>query len=147
LNVPLYLNPGEVAPFDLYTFQVVNSADQAAEQIVKPDFYWTFNTDYEIVSLEAKNVNIKSDGSMWTIDGKVTNTSDKKLSSIVVVIKFLDENKKVMATNSTYIYAPEGSDVIDPGVSSDFSMSVYGADGWDLSSQDYEMIVQGVVSQ
>ena len=150
-SIPLYLNAGESAPFDLNTFQVINSlpADQtsSAKEIVEPDLYWTFSSDYDVMSLEVKDVQITQDGSDWTISGTVVNTSDKNLGSISAVIQFLDGDQKIMATNSTSIYPPDGSDTIEPGASSDFSIPIYAPEEWDLSSQKYQMILQGVVSQ
>lgn len=149
LNIPLYVNPGESVPFDLSTFQVIDSLEEASgiEKVAQPDLYWTFTTDYEVETLEAKDVKVTQDGSYWTITGTVVNTSDRKLSSISAVVMFLDDNHQVMATNSTSVYAPEGSDTIDPGTSNDFSISMYGADNWDLSSKEYQIILQGVVAE
>ena len=151
LNLPLYLDAGESAPFDINSFQLTSSmsADQtsAVEKVVKPDLYWTFTTNYDVESLEAKGVKATNDGSDWTVTGTVVNTSDQKLTSISAVIEFLDDNQQVMATNSTSIYPPDGSDTIDPGKSNEFSVSIYAPEDWDLSSQDYRVILQGVVSE
>jgi hypothetical protein len=123
-------------------------ADQvsAIEKIVKPDYCWTFATHYELQPLEAKNVKVQRDGSDWTVKGTVMNTTDKKLGSISAVIEFLDEEQKVIATNSASIYPPDGLDTIDPGKSNEFNVSIYVPEDWDLSSQEYRVILQGVVS-
>lgn len=151
LNVPLYLSAGESAPFDINTFQLASSmpADQvsAIEKIVKPDYYWTFTTHYELQPLKAKSVKVQRDGSDWTVKGTVLNTTDKKLGSISAVIEFLDEDQQVIATNAASIYPPDGSDTIDPGKSNEFSVSIYAPEDWNLSSREYRVILQGVVSE
>jgi len=151
LNVPLYLSAGESAPFDINTFQLASSmpANQvsAIEKIVKPDYYWTFTTHFELQPLQAKNVKVQRDGSDWTVKGTVLNTTNKKLGSISAVIEFLDEDQQVIATNSASIYPPDGSDTIDPGKSNEFSVSIYAPEDWDLSSREYRVILQGVVSE
>ena len=150
-SIPLYLNAGESAPFDLNSFRVVPyiSPDQLspAEQIVLPDLYWSYATDYEVVSLEAQEVRVVEEDSDWNITGTAVNTTDKNLSSLSVVVQFLDENGQVMATNSTALYPAEGSETIQPGDSNGFSLFVYAPEEWDLSAQTYQIILQGVVSQ
>jgi hypothetical protein len=151
LNVPFYVGAGESVPFDINGFQVIDyvSAEQAdsAEKIIQPDLYWTFTTDYELVALEAKDVQLTQDGYDWIISGKVVNTSDANLSSLSAVVQFLDEDGQVLATNSVSIYPPDGSETIEPGTSSEFSVSLYVPEDWDLSSQDYQIIVKGIVSE
>jgi hypothetical protein len=150
-HLPLYLNAGESAPFDLSTFQVAPymSPDQVSsvEQTVLPDLYWSYSTDYEVVSLEAEHAQVTQDGYDWVVTGEVVNTSSENLSSISAVVQFLDENGQVLATNSTSIYPPEGSDTIEPGASNEFSISIYTPEEWDLSTQEYQIVLQGVVSQ
>jgi hypothetical protein len=150
-NIPLYLNAGESAPFDLSSFSVVPymSPEQIspAKEIVLPDLYWSYATDYEVVSLEAQDVSVTKEDSDWKITGTAVNTTDKNLSSISVVVEFLDENGQVMATNSTALYPAEGSEVIQPGDSNEFSLFIYAPAEWDLSSQEYQVTLQGVVSQ
>src|SRR6266498_2567569 len=150
-SIPLYLNAGESAPFDLNSFRVVPymSPDQIspAEEIVLPDLYWSYPTDYEVVSLEAQDVKVAEEDSDWHITGTATNTTDKNLSSISVVVQFLDENGQVMATNSTALYPGEGSEMIQPGESNEFSLFVYAPGEWDLSAQDYQIVLQGIVSE
>jgi hypothetical protein len=151
LNVPLYVNPGETVPFDLNSFQLTSSmtAEQASalEKTVQPDLYWTFATDYEVEALEAENVKLAQDGFDWRVSGSVANSSDQNLSSISAVVEILDENGQVMATNSTTIYPPDGSEQVDPRQSNAFSVSIYVPEDWDLSSNDYRVILQGIVSE
>ena len=150
-NIPLYLNAGESAPFDLSTFQVAPymSADQVSsvEEIVLPDLYWSYSTEYEVVSLEAERVEITQGSYDWTVSASVANTSGKNLSSISAVLQFLDENGQVLATSSTAMYPIEGAETIEPGTANEFSVSIYAPEDWDLSSQDYQIILQGVVSE
>jgi hypothetical protein len=151
LNIPLYLNAGESAPFDLNSFQTVNTLSpegaSAAEKVVEPDFYWTYSTNYNVVTLEAKNIKISHDGSDWTVKGKVVNTSPEKLSSVSVVVLFEDGTQQVMATGSTSIYPADGAHAIQSGASNEFSISLNTPEDWNLSQQDYQIIVQGVVAQ
>ena len=151
LNLPLYVNAGETVPFDINSFQLTSSlsADETAslEQVVMPDLYWTFTTDHPVESLEAKQVKVTHDGFDWVVSGTVMNSSGKSLNSIGALVEFVDEDGKVMATNSTTIYAPEGSETIEPGKASEFSVSVYVPEDWDLSSRDYRVILQGMVSE
>lgn len=151
LNVPMYVNAGETVPFDLNSFQLTSSMSaedaSALEKVVKPDLYWTFTTDYPVEALQAEKVNVTRDDSDWNVTGTVENSSDKNLSSISVLVEFLDENSQVMATNSTTIYAPEGSEVINPGQTNEFSVWIYAPEDWDLSSNEYRVILQGVVSE
>ena len=150
-SVPLYLNAGESAPFDLSTFQVAPymSADQVSsvEEIVRPDLYWSYSTDYEVVSLEVEQVEVTKDSYDWTVSGSVVNTSGENLSSIGAVFQFLDENGQVMATSSTTMYPIDGAETIEPGTSNEFSISIYAPEDWDLASQDHQVILQGIVSQ
>ena len=151
LNIPLYVNAGETVPFDINSFQLTSSMtpDQASalEKTVQPDLYWTFNTEYEVEALEAENVELAQDGFDWTVSGTVENSSKQNLASISAVVEILDENGQVMATNSTTIYPPEGSELIDPGQSNEFSVSIYVPEDWDLSANDYRVLLQGIVSE
>jgi hypothetical protein len=97
--------------------------------------------------LEAQKVKVARDGFDWTVTGTATNSSGQKLISISAVVEFLDENGQVMATNATTIYPTEGSEVIDPGQSNEFNMSVYVPEDWDLSSREYRVVLQGIVSE
>ena len=63
------------------------------------------------------------------------------------VVQFLDEDGQVLATNSVSVYPPDGSETIEPGTSNEFSVSIYAPEDWDLSSQDYQVILQGIVSE
>lgn len=150
-NIPLYLDAGESAPFDLNSFRVVPYMSpeeiSPAEEIVLPDLYWSYPTEYEVVYLEAQEAQITKESSDWNITGTVVNTTDKDLSSISVVVQFLDENGQVMATSSTALYPAEGSEIIRPAESNEFSLFVYAPEEWDLSSQEYQIVLQGVVSQ
>lgn len=151
LRIPLYLNPGESVPFDMNGLQIMGSMStelsSPADKIVKPDLYWTFTTDHEVVSLEASNIKITQNALYWTVTGTVTNTSDRNLSSITAILAFLDQDQQVMATSSTSIYPPEGSEVIEAGASSEFSISIYAAEEWDLNSQQDEFVLQGIVAE
>jgi hypothetical protein len=151
LNVPLYLNAGESAPFDINTFQLVGSLTpeqvSSAKELAQPDLYWTFTTNYDTVSLQPKYLKVTRDDSDWKITGKVTNTSNQKLTSISAVVEFLDKDNNVLATNSVSIYPPEGTEAIEPGASNSFDVSIYAPEDWDLSSENYQVILQGVVSQ
>lgn len=151
LNITTYLNPGETVPFDINAFQIIGSrpADQAtpASQSIQPDLYWTFTTDYKVVALEATKVNITRDGSYWTVTGTVVNTSDKSLGSISAVVTFTDGDGKLLATSTTSMYPPDGANLIQPGDPSDFSTSLYVPEDWDLSTENYQILVQGVISQ
>lgn len=150
-NIPLYLNAGESAPFDLTSFETVNTLSPedatAAEKVVQPDFYWTYSTSYDVVALDARNIKITHDGAYWTIKGNVVNTSAQKLSSISAVIMFRDGKQQLLATGSASIYPADGADAIQAGAANEFSISLDTPEDWDLSSQDYQIIVQGVVAQ
>ncbi|HET9906158.1 MAG TPA: hypothetical protein VFQ23_05945 [Anaerolineales bacterium] len=150
-NIPLYLNSGDSAPFDLSTFQVVPymSPDQmsAVDEIVVPDLYWSYSTDYQVVSLAAEQVELMQGSYDWTLNGSVVNSSGENLSRIIALVQFLDENGQVMATNSTTMFPAEGSDAIEPGVSTEFSISIYASEDWNLSSQAYQVILQGVIAE
>ena len=125
------------------------SADQVSsvEEIVRPDLYWSYSTDYKVVSLEVEQVEITKDSYDWTVSGSVVNTSGENLSSIGAVFQLLDDNGQVMATSSTTMYPIEGAETIEPGTSNDFSISIYAPEDWDLASQDHQVILQGIVSQ
>jgi hypothetical protein len=150
-NIPLYLNSGESAPFDLNTFQVAPymSPEQisSVEEIVLPDLYWSYSTEHEVVPLEAEDLELTQGSYDWTVSGTAVNTSDQNLSSISAVLEFLDENGQVTATSSTAIYPAEGAEAIEPGASSEFSLSVYVPEDWDLSSREYRVVLQGVIAQ
>jgi len=150
-NIPLYLNSGESAPFDLNTFQVAPymSPEQisSVEEIVLPDLYWSYSTEYEVVPLEAEDLGLTQGSYDWTVSGAAVNTSDQNMSSISAVLEFLDEDGQVTATSSTAIYPAEGAEAIEPGASSEFSLSVYVPEDWDLSSREYRVVLQGVIAQ
>lgn len=150
-SIPLYLGAGESAPFDLNSFHVLPylSADQisSAQKIVVPDLYWSYSTDYEVESLDAQDVKVTKESSDWNITGSVVNTTDKDLSSISIVVQFLDESGQVMATGSTTLYPAEGSESIQPGESNEFSLFIYAPDEWDLSTQEYQIVLQGITAQ
>jgi hypothetical protein len=148
-SAPLYLNAGESAPFDLNTFELINSLSTAQVshlvKIVEPDLYWTDITDSKVVSLEANDIQVARDGLDWTVSGTVLNTSQKTLIGAIVVVLFLDKDLQVIATNSIIVSPAMGSDVMRPEDSNDFSIPVYVAEDWDLRSQKYQIILQGLV--
>jgi len=149
LNVPFYLNEGESTPFDINTFQVVDSLPDnasSAETVLKPDLYWTFHTSYKTIPLGRSSVNIQNDDYSWTATGTVTNTSNQKLNNINAMIECMDVNNQLIVVGYTSIYPDANADAIQPGVKSDFSIDLYPpADTQKLNN--CSMSFQGIVAE
>lgn len=128
-STPFYLNQGESSPFDITSFEVINSLPEnqtsPSEKIVKPDFFWTFTTEYEVMALQKSELHLTEDEYAWTADGTVTNTSGRKLNTINVLVQCLGTESQTPVFNSTSIFPKEGSDVIQPDETSDFSIGLY----------------------
>ena len=151
VNVPIYLNAGESVGFDITAFQVMNyipdDTISGSDMNVRPDLYWTFPTDYEVVNLTANDVSLTQNDYDWTVRGTVVNTSDKPLSSVSIVAQISDASGQLVATNSVGVYPPDGSETIDPGDSLEFEITLYTPDGLDLSNLTQQFFVQGIVAQ
>lgn len=148
-SVPVYVAPGETAPWHIQYFAALNNSSTGAADVydrytVQIDRHWTYETSYDIVVLESANDDVGpgSDG-IIEAKGDVTNSSDKELSSIAVVVIILDENEVPVAMEWTSIY-PEG-DSIAKGDTNSFDVSVYLDPDWDTSNYTFQTIIQGYV--
>jgi hypothetical protein len=147
---PFYLEPGATLPYSFDYFSHVNrsadAANQAARSVVQVDPYWTSPTSFEVVTLETENDSGDLDGSdsdqIWRFTGDVTNTSDKELSSLVVVVGVFDGDTLV-ATSWTSVY-PSG-DSIAPGDTNPYELTIYLDPAVDGSQFTFETFVQGYV--
>lgn len=129
LNIPTYLNTGESVPFDINTFQVISSLTtedtSSAKTMARPDLYWTYASDYEIVPLDKSTLKLSGDNSSWTAAGTITNTSNAALNSITALIQCRDAKDQLLAVNYTSMYPVEGATSIQPGETAEFSMDLY----------------------
>jgi hypothetical protein len=152
-TAPFYLGPGESLPYSFDYFSSLNrnpdEADKATKSIVQVDPYWTSTTSFEFVPLETQNDNGSLDGDAtdqtWKFSGEVTNTSDKDLSSLIVVVGVYDGDNLV-ATNWTSVYPPEGQDTIAASDTVPYEVSVYLDPSEDGTTFTFQTFVQGNVN-
>ncbi len=151
-TAPFYLGAGESLPYSFDYFSSLNhnsdEANKATKSIVQVDPYWTSTTSFEFVPLETQNDNGSLDGDAtdqtWKFSGDVTNTSDKDLSSLIVVVGVYDGDKLV-ATNWTSVYPAEGQDAIAASATVPYEVSVYLDPKEDGTKFTFKTFVQGNV--
>ncbi len=149
LTAPFYLAPGESIPYSFDYFSVVNSIKDQANALdhytVQTDPYWTSPTSTEVVSLETANDDGSHKGDqVWTFKGDVKNTSQKALSSFIVVVGIYDGDKLVGA-NWTSVYPEQGKDSIAPGDTNAYEATVNLDPAVDGTSFKFQTFVQGYV--
>jgi hypothetical protein len=149
LTAPFDLAPGESVPYSFEGFSVVNNIKDQADALdtytVQTDAYWTSPSSTEVVSLETAHDDGKTDGNqVWTFTGEVTNTSDKALSRLIVVVGIYDGDKLV-AANWTSVDPPEGKDSIASGETNSYKVTVNLDPNVDGSKFKYKTFVQGNV--
>jgi len=145
-SLPMYIQPGQIVPFDATYFSVVDwypsQADLVDTFTVQIDPYWTYESPYEVIELEASNVKQTLENNAATFTGEVTNTGTKDLSWISVQVN-LYESDVLIATNYTTVF-PDG-DAIAAGATNPFELNIYLSPNQDTTNIKYEVIVQGVV--
>jgi hypothetical protein len=151
-TAPFYLAPGESLPYSFDYFSSLNrnpdEANKASRSTVQVDPYWTSTTSFEFVPLETQNDEGGLDGDeqdqIWKFSGEVTNTSDKDLSSLLVVVGVYDGDNLV-ATNWTSVYPPEGQDTVAASDTVPYEVSVYLDPKEDGTKFTFQTFVQGNV--
>lgn len=145
-SLPMYITPGQLMVFDTTYFSVVDWYQSQADLVdtftVQLDPYWTYESPYDVVALEATNVNQTLEGATATFTGDVTNSSGKELSWISVQVN-LYEGDVIIASNYTTIF-PDG-DSFAAGSTGSFDLNIYLDPNQDTTNVEYEVIVQGAV--
>jgi hypothetical protein len=124
--VPVPVIPGGTAPFNVSSFDGVNG-NQDQISIVSTfsaqfDNWFTSPSLYDFVELSATGETVQKDGSSWTFNGTVTNSSDKSLSRITVMVKVMDSQNNLVAMEYSTIYP--AVEAIAAGETSSYSVSV-----------------------
>lgn len=151
VNVPIYVDAGQSVPFDINAFQVMSYIPDEkianSKMVVLPDLYWTFPTDYNLVTLDVDDTTLLSNTYDWAVNGTVINTTDQKLSSISVIAQIQDREGQVLVINSATIFPPDGMQTIDPGTTNEFNLTLYPPENLDLTAQRLNYIVQGIIAE
>ncbi len=87
------------------------------------DPYFISPVSSEFVDLNADTETPQKDGATWIINGSVTNTSGKSLSSVTVMVMVMDAQNKLVTMEYTSIN-PTG-DAIATSEQNPYSVSVY----------------------
>ena len=151
---PIYIQPGETFPVRSNYFTSVSSNAEVSDAVssytiqIDPHPSSTYEeTSFAPLNLPAEEAVTDSSASIsddnWTVSGTFTNSSDRHLSSAVVLVVFYDkESGNIMATAYTNIY-PD-SDVLAPGDTQEFEIYIQLDPGVDAASlYEYDFIVQG----
>jgi hypothetical protein len=125
--VPIPIKQGANGAFSVSSFSSINYNTNQASLVsttsIQADPWFTSPPTSEVVDLAASGETITKNGSTWTFDGNVINTSDKSLSGATVEVTILDAQNKLIAMEYTSI-SPSG-DAIAPGDSNTYSVTIY----------------------
>ncbi len=124
--VPVPVKPGAGAPFSISSFGSVNFNSNQASLVntssAQADPWFTTPPTNELVDLSATGETVQKNGTTWTFDGSVTNSSGKSLSGATVVVMVMDAQNKLVAMEYTSI-SPTG-DAIAAGETNTYSVSI-----------------------
>ena len=125
--VPVTIKPDAKVPFSVSSFGSVDHiAAQAAlvnSYSAQPDTWFTYPPSADSVDLSATGETVQKDGSAWTFNGNVTNSSTKSLKSATVMVLVKDASGTLVAMEYTTIY-PSG-DAIAVGEKNSYSLTIY----------------------
>jgi len=76
----------------------------------------------EYVELKASGETVQKDGAIWTINGSITNTSDKNLGSATVIVSVLDNQNNLVAMEFTTVFSSGAA--IAAGETDTYSVSI-----------------------
>jgi hypothetical protein len=143
--IPVPIEPGLAAPFNISTFWKVNNNPDLSSQVnaysIQYDPWFTSITTNEYVELSATGEIVEKVGGTWTFNGDVPNSSGRNLSGATVAILIMDGQNNLIATQFTSIY-PSG-DAILPGEINTYSVSVNLDPAVDTSNFITETIIIG----
>jgi hypothetical protein len=147
--LPYAIQPGMSVPFDASYFGNVNYSDAQAALLdsytVQVDPWNTYPPYYTSVNLTSSGETVQKDGSYWTVDGNFTNTSDKNLSGVTVVVSVYDSQNTLVATGYTYVY-PDGDSYI-AGSGDTYEVSLYLDPAADTTGYTTQIVVVADVSE
>ncbi|HNT53855.1 MAG TPA: hypothetical protein PKG95_04030 [Anaerolineaceae bacterium] len=145
-SFPLYLKPGDVIPFDISLWNVVNYDDDLAATVtrytVQSDPYWTYTVDYDLVELT--NVTLTKDersSGQISLGGDLVNDSGKELYNATVLGYLTDASGNLVAVATAYVF-PDG-DSIAAGDTNDFEMTFWLDPTIDADSLTVNFMIQG----
>jgi hypothetical protein len=145
-SLPMYIEPGQMVAFDATYFSVVDWYQSQADLVdtftVQIDPYWTYESPYDVIMLEASNIKQSLQNNTSSFTGEVTNTGTQDLAWITVQVN-LYEGDVLIATNYTTVF-PEG-DSITPGATNSFDLNIYLDPDQDTKNVKYEVIAQGAI--
>lgn len=145
-SMPMYLEPGQVIPFDATYFSSVGYIDAQAERVdnytTQIDPYWTYEAPYETVALKTFTVTESKDGNLWNFTGDVTNDSGKDLSWMIVLVAMYDGDTLV-GTDYYSIY-PDG-DAFTAGSKGSYDIAANMDPLLSGKTLTYKFIIQGAV--
>jgi hypothetical protein len=99
--VPVPIRAGASIPFGISEFGIVNHNSAQASLVqscsAQIDPYYITPALMETIDLAAGSETVQKDGSIWTFNGNVINTSGRNLSRITVVAMVLDATNKLVA--------------------------------------------------
>ena len=145
-SFPLYLKPGDVIPFDISLWNVVNYDDDLAATVtrytVQSDPYWTYTVDYDLVELT--NVTLTKDersSGQISLGGDLVNDSGKELYNATVLGYLTGASGNLVAVATAYVF-PDG-DSIAAGDTNDFEMTFWLDPTIDADSLTVNFMIQG----
>jgi hypothetical protein len=148
VSAPIYIGPGEFIPISFDYFSSVNSNAEELDRVdnytVQIDSYWTYETSFDVVTLETGNESSETFGEgQVTFTGDVLNTSAEALASATLILALYDTDDNLVTSSWTSVY-PEG-DTFAPEASLPFELTVYLPPGEDTSGYTFSTFVQGYV--
>jgi hypothetical protein len=124
--LPIPMKAGASVPFSVTSFSNVdgNPAEAALVRTytAQIDPWNTTAVTSEYVDLSATGETVKKDGSTWTVDGSVMNSSGRNLSSATVVVSVLDAQNNLVATEYTTIFSSGAA--IAPDETNTYSITI-----------------------
>ncbi|HYF65714.1 MAG TPA: FxLYD domain-containing protein, partial [Herpetosiphonaceae bacterium] len=126
INVPFWaLEPDQSIPFEFSYFGLDSEKTRGEldRYTIQASLSSSHASYYTPVALETSDDKPPTEaGGEFT--GTVVNTSDKDLTMIRVVVAFYDAEEKLVATSHTSISPADGSEVIAPGESPEYSIYI-----------------------
>jgi len=143
-SLPYSVQPGQSVPFDISYFSNVNYNEEQANLIdtftVQLDYWSTYAPIYNEVMLTSPDVTVEKDGASWTVSGTFTNSSDKNLVDVVVVVTVY-EGENLVGVGYAYVYP--ATDYYAPSATDAFEINLFLDPTLDLTNSQIEVTVVG----
>lgn len=149
-----YVEAGSRVPFDVTNFDIIKTQPQQASRLDHCTVQFLLNQVFlsqeaasvaEYVNLQSKNDQVQKGHEAWVITGDFTNTSDKNLRWVDIIVLIYNSQGDLVATGTGFVSPPSG--VIAPNKTSHYQTRILIDPTVDYSQFTYEVLVRGSVSK